>query len=352
MKRTILAVVVWLAAASPARAQFVVGPVYGSGVTYGSGLGFSYHKHKLRVVGFAGGYYSRSAFAPVGPFGFGPAWSVGPGFGPDFGPGFGWNSGWAPGWGVYAPPPPVIVLPPPIIFAGNNGNGNGNAMAAGGIPARPADEPRPLPAGGGDFLVIAPKKPDFPPPGKIVPEVDRVAAGMRPPLLPPPPKFDPFAVPPPIKIDRPDPDPVKEAARQLKLGRESFALGEYGKAGEHFDRAAVANPKAAEPHFLKAQAAFAAGSYADAVAAIRAGLVIDPAWPAGTFDPKEPYGANPAAFAAHLAELRKVTAANPGESTLEFLLGYQLWFVGEKVEARKWFDAAEKRIPGLVALFK
>jgi hypothetical protein len=47
-----------------------------------------------------------------------------------------------------------------------------------------------------------------------------------------------------------------------------------------------------------------------------------------------------------------VTAANPGEATLEFLLGYQLWFVGEKVEARKWFDAAERRLPGPVALFK
>jgi len=38
--------------------------------------------------------------------------------------------------------------------------------------------------------------------------------------------------------------------------------------------------------------------------------------------------------------VEKTAAANPGEPTLEFLLGYQLWFVGEKVEARKWFDAA------------
>ena len=47
-------------------------------------------------------------------------------------------------------------------------------------------------------------------------------------------------------------------------------------------------------------------------------------------------------------------AANPREASLEFLLGYELWFIGEKVEARKWFDLAEKRLPapGPIALFK
>ena len=39
---------------------------------------------------------------------------------------------------------------------------------------------------------------------------------------------------------------------------------------------------------------------------------------------------------------------------LEFLLGFQLWFVGEKPEARKRFDTAAKRLgdPGPVGLFK
>jgi hypothetical protein len=90
------------------------------------------------------------------------------------------------------------------------------------------------------------------------------------------------------------------------------------------------------------------------VTAIRAGLELDRTWPTGPFDPKELYGANPALFADHLATLRGVVAANPGEATLEFLLGYELWFIGEKVEARKWFDLAEKRLPapGPLALFK
>ena len=116
----------------------------------------------------------------------------------------------------------------------------------------------------------------------------------------------------------------------------------------------TADRKLALPVFLKAQAAFAAGRYADAVTAIRAGLELDRAWPTSPFDPKELYGANPALFTDHLATLRGVVAANPGEATLEFLLGYELWFIGEKVEAKKWFDLAEKRLPapGPLALFK
>ena len=167
-------------------------------------------------------------------------------------------------------------------------------------------------------------------------------------------RFDPFAKRFQVDAEKPEADPVKEAARLVKLGRVAFEVGEYGKAAEQFERATIAGPKLAAPHFLKAHAAFAAGRYSDAVAAIRAGLELDSAWPASTFDPKEPYGANPAAFAGHLAELRKVAAANPGEPTLEFLLGYQLWFIGEKVEARKWFDTAAKRLadPGPLALFK
>jgi hypothetical protein len=352
----LLAIALVLADARAARAQFVLGavypPAYGHRLAYGNGLGFSYHRHGLRVAGFAGGYYSRSVFAaPIV-----PAWGVLPPISTltPFGwaPGFldpGWGVG--PGWGLYAPP--IVVVQPPIILAGGNidenRKGDGNpALAFEQLP-RPI-EPLPRGAKPGEFLVISPKK-EFPQPGQMTPEVDRVAALPKPkPVF----RFDPFAPKVRIDIELPDPDPVKEAARLVKLGRVAFAAGEYGKAAEQFERATIASPKLAVPHFLKAQAAFAAGRYSDAVNAIRAGLELDAAWPTNTFDPKEPYGASAAAFAGHLAELRKTAAANPGEPALEFLLGYQLWFVGEKAEARKWFDAAAKRLadPGPLALFK
>jgi tetratricopeptide (TPR) repeat protein len=167
-------------------------------------------------------------------------------------------------------------------------------------------------------------------------------------------RFDPFAQRVKVEAEARLADPAKEAARLVAVGRAAFEAGEYGRALDQFERASAAEKKLAAPHFLKGQAAFAAGRYADAVAAIRAGLDLDPAWPASTFDPKEPYGANAAAFAGHLAELRKVVAANPGEPTLQFLLGYQLWFVGEKAESSKWFDLAAHRLdaPGPLEFFK
>jgi tetratricopeptide (TPR) repeat protein len=157
-----------------------------------------------------------------------------------------------------------------------------------------------------------------------------------------------------VNVDKPDPDPVKELARLIKLGKDAFASGEFGAASEQFDRAIAVAPKNALPLFLKAQAAFAAGRYDDAVKDIRAGLAVDPNWPSSPFDPKELYGSEPGTFNDHLATLRGVVAANPREPALEFLLGYELWFIGEKVEAKKWFDLAEKRLPapGPIALFK
>lgn len=380
MKRTLLAagMVLGLADAGPAKAQFIVGgvcpPAFGGGFVAGGGFGFSYQRAGFRVAGFGGGFYSRSVFVapsfpvfpPLVPFSsfavFPPVsqwtpWGWTPGFiqaGWGVGPGWGLGPWWGvgPGWGWWGAPPPVFAAPP-IILAGNiGGNLNGNAVAAGGIPGR--RDPDPMPPG--DFVVISPRKDglnkDTTEVGTITPNLTRVAA-IRPPIprsIP----FDPFAAPRVTVIDKPDPDPLKESARLTKLGREAFAAGEYGQAAEQFDRAAAADPKATTPLFLKAQALFAAGQYADAVAAIRAGLDLDPTWPAGTFDPKEPYGLNPAAFAEHLAGLRRIVAANPGEPTLEFLLGYQLWFIGEKAEAKKWFDAAAKRlaVPGPIALFK
>jgi hypothetical protein len=378
MKRMILAIVVSLGLAqiAPVQAQFVVGPVrppaFRSGFIFG-GVGLPVQRQGVRAFGFANGIYSRPFFgspfapvlpgiAPLTPFGFGPGF-LEPGWG--VGPTWGWNPLWGntPGlWGstLGITSPRVIVVQQPIIIAGGSGtgepnwNGGGNAVA-GGVPLppqQPAEEPRPLGGKPGDFFVIEPKKKNLPPPGVIVPEVDRVAAAPKP--AAPEVKFDPFAAPVPLRGEKREADPEKESARLMKLGRDAFAAGEYGKAGEHFERAAEANPKAAEPLFLKAQASFAAGAYADAVAFIRAGLALDPTWPASTFDPKEPYGANAGNFAIHLADLRKAVAANPGEPVLQFLLGYELWFIGERVEAKKWFTAAEKGLdaPGPIALFK
>ncbi len=313
---------------------------------------------------------------------------------PLFVPGLGlWSSPYAPlGWGgllgpvVGVVPAPIIVVAPHIVVElGVNANPEPPPPAK--LPPAVEDD---IPRGAkpGDHLVIRPNKPlqpmqplpQLPPPDAPRPPpkpepVERAPARAEPAAKLPRPeaglKFprpevpapkakapaiegDPFAAKKPVNVEKVDPDPVKELARLMKLGKEAFAAGEYGAASEQFERASAADRKKATPFFLKAQAAFAAGRYADAVAAIRSGLELDRTWPASPFDPKELYGANPAPFAEHLAALRAAVAANPREPTLEFLLGYELWFVGDKVEAKKWFELAEKRLPdpGPLELFK
>lgn len=320
---------------APARAQFVAGPVYpygysySSGYSYRSGFGFSFGGPRVRVSGFAGGFVSRSAFYAPPVFGFGP---VAPFGGPYLG-------GWGPAFGPFGPPvvavPVPVPVPVPVVVAGANDPDPDRLVDLLPRGARP-----------NEFLVIAPKK------EVVVPEVPRVAVVPRPdgPRI----KFDPFNRDAPVKAEVPDADPKKEAATQAKLGRAAFATGDYGRAAEHFERATAADPADALAYFHHAQAKFAAGQYAQAVARVRDGLARDLKWPDSKFDPTALYGDKPERFVLHLIALKKAHADNPNEATLEFLLGYQLWFSGDKAQADKLFRAAEKRLaaPGPIALFK
>ena len=256
-----------LLSASPSRAQFAFGPVcppvYGHPLAV-RGFGFPSRGPGFYGAGFAGGFYSRSVFVPP----FGPPWNAVPpistltpfGWAPGFLPP-GWGVG--PGWGWFANPP-VVVVQPPIVLAGGNAERNvddGNpALAFEELP-KPID-PFPRGARPGQFMVISPRK-ALPAAGRVVPEVDRVAAVPvpRPPAI----RFDPFAKRERVVAEVREADPAKEAVRLVALGRAAFEAGEYGRAVEQFERASAVDPKFAVPHFLKGQSAFAAGRYADAV---------------------------------------------------------------------------------------
>ena len=335
MTRLILAAVAVLALSelAPARAQFVVGPAYpygyggGYSYSYRSSFGFSVGGPHFRLSGFSGGFVTRSAyFAP--PIGFGPAGfgynpfaPVGYGFGTPFG-------GWGPGFG-----PPVIVVPVPIVVVVPPPEPE--------VPVPPAPVLFPKGAKPGDFVVIAPRKDDPIPLPLPLPKVGGAPAAFAP--------LKGAAKPEVVEAD-----PKREAARLVTLGRAAFAAGDYGRAAEHFERAGAADPADAPACFLQAQAKFAAGKYADAAASLRDGLVRDPAWPKSAFAPAVLHGDRPERFVLHLIALKKAVADNPGQPALEFVLGYQLWFSGDKAEADRLFRAAEKRLPapGVIALFK
>jgi len=296
------------------------------------------------VNGVSGGFVARSVYyapplvgfaRPV--FGYNPFLS------------FGFGSPYFGGWGpAFGPPvvavPVAVAVPVPVVVGG--------AVADANEPGDPTPEPLPLPlpppkAAKGDFFVITPKK------EVTVPEVTRVVP--RPPRpVPPAIGSDPLKPPAPVRVELADPDPKKEAARLMKLGRESFAVGDYGRAAEFFERATTADRTDALAYFLHAQAQFAVGQYVDAVARIREGLARDPNWPKSAFKPDELYGDRPERFVVHVVALRKTLTTNPNQGSLEFLLGYQLWFSGEKDEANKLLRAAEIHLaaPAPVGLFK
>jgi tetratricopeptide (TPR) repeat protein len=327
---------------APARAQFGFGHS-----SFGYRGGFSYGGSRVGVSGFGGGFFGRPfvsapyfGFAPIAPFGpFGPV-----GFAP-FGL-FGYANPFWGGWGPvfsygYGPPVVAVPVPVPVVVSGPPTSGSDSGYLA----AR-NDSPLPQGARPDNFVVIKPRR-------EITsPEVTRVAPVPRP--VKPTITFDPFKPPPAVRAEVPEADPKKEAARLVRLARASFVAGDYGRAAEHFERAIAADPADAAVYFWLAQAKFAAGQYAEAVARIRDGLARDPKWPASPFDPTELYGDRPERFVVHLLALKKAVADNPNEATLEFLLGYELWFSSEKAEAEKLFRAAEKRLaaPGPIALFK
>ena len=321
MTRFVLAVAAVLALAelAPVGAQYVGGPFHSSGYayTYRSGFGFSVGGPGFRIGGFAGGV-TRSVVV-------GPPVFVGP---PPFGTAFG-------GFGPFGPPVVAVAVPVPVpipVFIERPPEPN----------LRNEDAPFPKVARPGDFVVIAPRRDGAVERPRIPDPLPRPGA----------PVFDPIRDA--VRIEVPEADPQKEAARLVKLGRAAFAEGDYGQAAEQFERATAADPADAVTYFLHGQARFAAGQYRGATARIRDGLARDPKWPLSPFRAAELYAAAPERFAVHLAELKKAVADNPGLVTLEFLLGYQLWFSGEKAEADKLFRAAETRLadPGPLALFK
>lgn len=316
MKRSVAAAgIVLLVWASPANAQFLIGP----GPTWGGGY-FARGSFNLR---FGGGNFVLSGFTAQvvaypgpGPFGFalcGP-----PPFAPAWG-GFGWV------------PPPVVVAAPPVVVIN----------AADLFPPNPdlavlaaQNPPRRIPVEEKAFIAIRPGKP-----------AAKVAAN-----LPAPPQ--PVVIAPPRAPAGPlldfvgdkKADPQAEAARQVELAQAAFAAGAYGRAAERLAVAIAAKPDEPQPHFLLGQVRLARGEYVEAVAAIRDGLRLAPNWPFAAFRPREFYGEDAARYDIHLAELRRVVAAHPDDATVAFLLGYQLWFIGERDEAVMLFRRATKQV--------
>jgi Flp pilus assembly protein TadD len=167
-----------------------------------------------------------------------------------------------------------------------------------------------------------------------------------------PPEPDaPKKMPPEKPAEKPAPKkqpadmPKDEHGRLVAAAREAFAAGEYGRAERRFAQAIRAEPKEPLAYFLMAQAQFALGKYQEAVASIEDGLRLKPDWPGERFDPSQPYAGNKNDYTEHLERLEETLQRHPNDFFLLFLRGYQLWFDGDKVEARALFEKALKVAP-------
>jgi hypothetical protein len=155
------------------------------------------------------------------------------------------------------------------------------------------------------------------------------------------PRPEPPAAP---KAVPPKEEPLDESGRLVQLGLAAFAQKEHGLAAQRFQQAAAADPQAAKPHFLLAQALFALGKYREAADAIHSGMRLKPGWPHAPFRPRRDlYQGNEDDLDTHVRRLENVAAEHPDNARFLFLLGYELWFDGRRAEAVPLFQRARVR---------
>jgi hypothetical protein len=244
----------------------------------------------------------------------------------------------------YYSPPPVIVTPQPVVIVPRARPAYEEENELGSIlrgAQRPRQEIQPALDDGEPASVFRPIAP-----------ADRLRARLPAPADPPPPKKKPPAQreQPPRDLaplpggPKPEATPQRENARQVKLGKEAFVAGEYGRAERRFHQAVDVLGTDALSQFLLAQARFAQGKYQEAVAAIESGLQLQPTWPSSVFRVRSLYGPPAADFDEQLGELKLALAAYPDDPVLLFLFGYQLWFDDRRDEARPYFMRAKTRM--------
>ncbi len=145
-----------------------------------------------------------------------------------------------------------------------------------------------------------------------------------------------------------------ESRRLTELGVRAFRAGDYGIALWRFRQATEVDPNHARAFFLLGQARLVAGQYAEAVAAIEAGLKLQPDWPTSDFRPRiDLYGDQPEDWLEHRRRLDDAVKRKPADYALLFLRGYVAWFDGQRMQAAEWFRKARPAAadPAFVDLF-
>ncbi|HUY33615.1 MAG TPA: tetratricopeptide repeat protein [Pirellulales bacterium] len=133
---------------------------------------------------------------------------------------------------------------------------------------------------------------------------------------------------------------LARAKEYLKFGDEHFRTQRFSDAYQRYKKAASAAPDVAEAHFRQGFSLLALGKYDSAHRAFLRGLELQPDWAKSTFRLDELYGANRLAKTNQFEQLAAAAGDQPGNSSLMFLLGVELYFDGQRERARKFFVRA------------
>jgi hypothetical protein len=297
----------------------VLGLVLGIGEVSAQGVVVGYSG--ARGFGWGYGRYSRS-FLYSGSYG-GPYWL-----------------GYGPSWGIsdvaivppYVPRSTIIVVVPRELLTRDRDRDRDEEPLDGVVRIRPRREREQ-------------ERPRDPEPEKIKPPKP-IEPGELPELIPRPQLLEqPNPKPRESAKPRIMEDPRDASARYIEIGKSAFATGEYGRAAFRFQKAADLNPDQALPLFLLAQSYFALGKYRDAVAAVHAGMALDPTWPATGPRFAALYGPDNNELALHFQHLTAARTTHPDDLVLLFLQGVALWFDGRQEDARPLFEKAAPRVP-------
>ncbi|MBX7168475.1 MAG: tetratricopeptide repeat protein [Pirellulales bacterium] len=125
------------------------------------------------------------------------------------------------------------------------------------------------------------------------------------------------------------------AARYIEFGDKQFAQGRYGEAQLRYRKAIEAAPAQALGYLRRAQALIAVGKFEAAADSLEQGLRLDPDFVKSRFRLQALYLDQGDDLTQHTERLRQATIASPDNADLALLLGWQLYFSGNKAAAHE-----------------
>lgn len=186
--------------------------------------------------------------------------------------------------------------------------------------------------------------PNYPPPSPAVPvqpagppagqgpQAEGTAGAKKPEVPAASPK------PAPIQATR---EALDREAAAIRRGDASMRAGQFRQAREAYEEALEANPRSPVARFALAHAETALGHFTAAGAELLAALRDNPGWTGSGLDLKDvfPPGKELSEVIDRVRQSADLELPPNDKGELELLLGYLLWFTGEREKARTAFAA-------------